>query len=389
MPNYQHKFRSHQPTIYLSAIYLSLILGIAHGLADAAAGFLLGGLPRTMSLEQASWLIILYNILGFGYQPLAGMLADKFQRPRLAVLVGLFSLLLALAIAPWHSQLAVILAGIGSAAFHVGGGALALTATGDRTTGPGFFAAPGTFGLALGIAGGLTGWQINLPIAILLGLMMAFLAIIDLSKYNICSHSPALSGNKSIENAELDDGVLLVLLSAIAFISTVWTSFQFLLQAHLNLLIAIAFAAAIAKLLGGILSQRWGWLRYTIVSLTIATCLLLFSPQNHLTLILGLALLQSTVPITLAATAKIMPQQPATATGFALGLSILIGGIPVIGGLSAIASIPLVSASIVTIATLSLWWVLKSKIIENSKNPVAERTRMDRMPAKNSTPNRN
>lgn len=363
MRNYQHKFRLHQPTIYFSAISLCLILGIAHGLADAAAGFLLGSLPRTMSLEQASGLIILYNILGFGYQPLAGMLTDKFQRPRLAVLVGLFSLLLALAIAQWHSQVAIILAGIGSAAFHVGGGALALTATPDCTTGPGFFAAPGAIGLALGIAGGLTGWQMNLHIAILLGLMMAIVAIIDLSKYDLFSHSPALSGKKSIENPELDDGILLVLLSAIALISTVWTSFQFLLQAHLNILIAIAFAAAIAKVLGGILAQHWGWRRYTIFSLTIAACLLLFGKQSDLTLILGLALLQSSIPITLAATAKIMPQQPATATGFALGLSILIGGIPVIGGLSAIAGIPAVSASIVMVAAMSLWWVLKSKIM--------------------------
>ena len=362
MPNYQHKFRLPQPTIYLSAISLCLILGIAHGLADTAAGFLLGSLPRTMSLEQASGLIILYNILGFGYQPLAGMLTDKFQRPRLAVLVGLFSLLLALAIAQWHSQLAVIFAGIGSAAFHVGGGALALTATGDRTTGLGFFAAPGGIGLTLGIAWGWTGCQVSLPIAILLGLLMAIVAIIDLSKYDFFSHSPALSGNKSIEKPELDDGVLLVLLSAIALTSTVWTSFQFLLQAHLNMLIAIAFAAAIAKIFGGILAQRWGWRRYTIFSLTIAACLLLFGKQSDLTLILGLALLQSSIPITLAATAKIMPQQPATATGFALGLAIIIGGIPVMGGLSAIVGTSAVSALIVMVAAMSLWWVLKMRL---------------------------
>ena len=363
MRNYQHKFRLHQPTIYLSAISLCLILGIAHGLADAAAGFLLGSLPRTMSLEQASWLIILYNILGFGYQPLAGMLTDKFQRPRLAVLVGLLALLLALAIAQWHSQLAVILAGIGSAAFHVGGGALALTATGDRTTGPGIFAAPGAIGLTLGGAWGLTGYEVSLPIVILLGLMMALVAIIDLSKYEVFSHDQALSGKETIENIPLDDWVLLVLLSAIALTSTVWTSFQFLLQMDLNQLVAIAFVAGIAKVFGGILAQRWGWRRYTIVSLTIAAVLLLFYSPNYLTLILGLALLQSSIPVTLAATAKIMPQQPATATGLALGLAIIIGGIPVIGGLSEIAGIPAVSALIVMVSALSLWWVLKSKIM--------------------------
>ncbi len=58
-----------------------------------------------------------------------------------------------------------------------------------------------------------------------------------------------------------------------------------------------------------------------------------------------------------------MPQQPATATGFALGLAIIVGGIPVMGGLSKIAGIPAVSALIVMVSALSLWWVLKSKIM--------------------------
>ncbi|MFB2833321.1 MFS transporter [Floridanema evergladense] len=321
MQNYLLNFRLHQKTIYLSAISLCLILGIAHGFADAAAGFLLGSLPRTMSLEQASWLIILYNILGFGYQPLAGMLTDKSKRPRLAVLVGLFLLLSALIVAQWHSQLAVILAGIGSAVFHVGGGALALAATPNRTTGPGFFAAPGAIGLAVGGVLGLTGYKVILPIIILLGLMLCIIGVIDLSKYNLLPYFQVKFEQEEIENTQKNDGILLVLLSAIALTSTVWTSFQFLLQNQLNIIIAIALAATIGKIFGGIFAQRWGWRRYTIASLTIATFLLFYQP-NHLTLILGLALLQSSIPVTLAATAKIMPQQPATATGFALGLAI-------------------------------------------------------------------
>ncbi len=60
------------------------------------------------------------------------------------------------------------------------------------------------------------------------------------------------------------------MLSAIALTSTVWTSFQFVLQMDINQLVAIAFGAGIAKAFGGILAQRWGWRRYTIVSLTSA-----------------------------------------------------------------------------------------------------------------------
>ena len=357
MQNYQLNFRFYRPTIYPSALSLSLILGIAHGFADAAAGFLLGRLPHTMSLEQASGLIILYNVLGFGYQPLVGMLTDKFKRPHLAVLVGLSSLLLALLVKDGDSQIAIILAGIGSAAFHVGGGSFALAATPyKKTIGSGLFTAPGIIGLAVGGVLGFTGNNITIPIVLLMGLMIGIISIINLSKYDL---SYAHIENEATENDNFGDEFLLVLLIAIALTSTVWTSFQFLLQTHLDLIIVIAFAAAIAKVCGGILAQRWGWRRYTIFSLTIAAFLLLYGQQNHLTLILGLALLQSTIPITLAATAKIMPQQPATATGFALGLSILIGGIPVIAGLGEITSIPTVSALIVLITTLSLWWVLK------------------------------
>lgn len=348
-------------TIYLHNIYLCIILGIAHGLADGAAGFLLGSLSHTMSLEKASGLIIIYNVLGFGYQPLAGIFSDKWKCPHLATLLGLFSLLFGLLLTNWHSQMAVILAGIGSAAFHVGAGSLAITTASHRTTGLGIFTAPGVVGLAIGGAAGWTGYNLTLPISLLLVFIIVIIAINRQiwQNYELIS----CSTNES-ENAYLDDGIVLILLMLIALISTVWTSFQFLLQNNLQMLIIIAIAAAIAKVCGGILAEYWGWKWWMIISLTIAAFLLLVNQKNHLSLILSLALLQSTVPITLAATARIMPQQPATATGFALGFSIIIGGVPVILDLSNIVAIPTISFLIVTITTLSFYWILKSKVIQ-------------------------
>ncbi len=79
-----------------------------------------------------------------------------------------------------------------------------------QLTDPGIFAAPGAIGLTLGGAWGWTGYEVNLPIIILLGLMMAILAIIDLSKYEVFSHDQALSGKETIENIQVDDWALLV-----------------------------------------------------------------------------------------------------------------------------------------------------------------------------------
>ena len=353
--------------IGIFTILVSLILGISHGLADGAAGFLLASLPRTMSLEQASVMIIIYNILGFGYQPLVGMLTDKLKCYRLSVCIGLCLLLLALLLGNWQIKLAVIFAGIGSAAFHVGGGALALAATPNCTIGPGLFAAPGVVGLAIGAVLGLTGYSVTLPLVLLLGLTISILAIIEVSK--LPKYQPKLeftdmgeqqhfSIRQNSQNLKSDDWNLLVLVSAIALISTVWTSYQFLLQTHVDLIITLAVAAAIAKVLGGILAEKWGWWRWTRGSLIVAIIMLLIPGQNHLPLILGLALLQSTIPITLTATAGIMPQQPATASGFALGIAIILGGIPVVVGLSEIAVTPVISALIVVVTLLFLRWEL-------------------------------
>src|SRR5262245_43874184 len=147
---------------------LPLALGLAHGVADGAAGLLLGGLPGSMPLEQVALLVLLYNALAFGGQPVVGLLADRAGRPRAAALVGLLLLAGALLAGIGQPQAAVALAGLGSAAFHVGGGALALCATKGRASGPGLFAAPGVVGLAAGgalAAAGYTAiWPFLLPL---------------------------------------------------------------------------------------------------------------------------------------------------------------------------------------------------------------------------------
>src|SRR5262245_49161828 len=97
---------------------LPIVLGLAHGAADGAAGLLLGGLPRAMEPTQVALLVLLYNVLAFGGQPLVGLLADQSRRPRAVALAGLLLLCGALLVGDHQLRLAVALAGLGSAAFH-------------------------------------------------------------------------------------------------------------------------------------------------------------------------------------------------------------------------------------------------------------------------------
>ena len=68
------------------------------------------------------------------------------------------------------------LAGIGSAAFHVGAGALTLRSCGGRSDGAGLFAAPGVVGLAIGGALAVSGYYPYAPF--LIALLALFVAIV-------------------------------------------------------------------------------------------------------------------------------------------------------------------------------------------------------------------
>jgi FSR family fosmidomycin resistance protein-like MFS transporter len=352
---------------------LPLILGVAHGVADGAAGMLLGSLPRGMALGQVALLVLLYNALAFGAQPLVGLAADRAGRPRAAALAGL--LLLGAALLAFESQprLAVALAGLGSAAFHVGGGALALCATRGRAAGPGLFAAPGVIGLAAGGALAAGGYLLVWPLLLVLAVLM--LAILELDVPALpYSHQTKDQRPKTSDTGHLSslvlrpstavefeghDLVMLALLAAIALRSAVWSSLEFLLAGRYELLLAMALAAALGKIAGGLLADWIGWRQWAFGSLALAAPLLALGGQSMPALLAGVALLQSATPVALAASARLLPRRPATAAGLALGLAIAVGGLPSLGGLSPAIGAPPAMVSLLVAAALALWWAVR------------------------------
>lgn len=339
----------------MQRLWLPAVLGLAHGVVDGVAGFLLFSLSQSLMPPQVGVCVLLYNALAFGGQPSAGLLIDRIQRPRAAVLAGLLLLSTALIIVNSQPVVAVVLAGLGSAVFHSGGGALAVCATRNCATGAGLFAAPGVFGLAVGGALAVTGHTIIWSVAwsFLLLMLVSVLAVFPL---------PVLPYNQQIveQGGDTQHQLLLLLLAAIALRSSIWNIFQFLLQGQLTVLLALAMAAATGKLLGGILANWLGWRRFSMGALLVATPLLLLGGQHLAALLPGVALLQSVTPLALAATGKLLPQQPATAAGLALGLAIALGGFPFFSGLGLNVSTPTAITLVLVAALVSLRRVLNN-----------------------------
>lgn len=343
-------------------LLLPLVLGLSHGVADGSVGMQLGLLPGRMPLAEVGLLVLAYNVLAFGSQPFLGLVVDRYGRPREAVLGGLLLHVAALLLSHEMPVPAVALAGIGSALFHIGGGALALCATQGQAVGPGLFAAPGVVGLAIGGGLAVAGYRFWEPFLLLLLVSVVVVAAVHLPPlpYSPFHKEPIL---------ERHDFVMLVLLAAIALRSAVWTTYQYLLDGRVEMLLLIAAAAALGKLLGGVLADRVGWRDYSLGALLLAAPLLSFGGNNLLTLLPGIALLQSVTPVALGAAGHLLPHKPATASGLVLGLAIAVGGLPGLAQLSPHMASPPVLTLLVLGGALTLWYVLGKRSMPELLTP--------------------
>lgn len=122
------------------------IYAAAHFLVDLGCALLLLG--RICPDWNPGTAILLYNLLAFAVQMPVGLLADKLGRCHLFASAGCLLVLLGWALPPGPA--AVITAGLGNAAFHVGGGLNTLNEGGRRAGPLGLFVSPGAFGVYLG-----------------------------------------------------------------------------------------------------------------------------------------------------------------------------------------------------------------------------------------------
>lgn len=304
---------------------LPAVLGLAHGVSDCAAGLLLGSLSSDQSIYSIAVMVMLYNLLAFGAQPLAGLIIDKLRSPKPAVLTGLAAMSSAILLFYFNPFASVILAGIASALFHTGGGAMALCSVPGKASGAGLFSAPGVAGLAVG---GFLAVNGIFPAAFMLVLLLVLFAAVYILK------SPGLPYNIKSYDAEFDkhDFIMLVLLLAIALRSAVWNIFQHLEHGEVQNIILISMAAAGGKIFGGYAGDYFGWKRYSYAALAAAVPLLVLGEYSIYFLLPGIGLVQSVTPVMVSAVYKNINKLPATAAGLSFGLAIAAGGIPFAAG---------------------------------------------------------
>ncbi len=296
------------------------VLGLIHGLIDATSvGLVISSLYLQQSNSQVFFIWVLtYNILAFGLQFPLGILVDKFKTEKLSMLWSFLLLIIAIIFFK-QTAIVVILAGIANALFHIGGGSYSLSLSPEKASFPGIFVAPGALGLTIGILLGRATNQIWWPFIILLITSAIFVIL----------YKPTTVENQDKQIRKKLPAyyfIFALILLVIVIRSIYGLTFQFPWKSDLTLMWILTGAIVLGKMLGGILGDKFGFLRTTVLALIISTPLLVWGQPIPALAIMGSFFFQFTMPIALTVLSNLMPNRPATAFGLNC-LALLIGAL--------------------------------------------------------------
>ncbi len=289
------------------------VYGLIHAAVDATtvSVFFAAMAVHQVTPGRVYGLVIAYNLLAFAGQALWGYLTDKFQIPRGATAAGIGLAALAVVALPVNPVLVVILAGTGNAMFHVGGGTVCLWVEKGRSAPPGIFVAPGSLGLAIGLWMGRAETFLLWPLLVAMGVCLAVVVLYRIPKVR-AYREPAI--RPSVAYLPLIVGVLLFTVAVRSFVGL---SSVYELPKLPIISMGLVTAALLGKGLGGVLSDRFGWIPISVGALLVSAPMVAFGSGEPWVLLVGLCIFQLTMPVTLAALAALLPGRPGLSFGAA------------------------------------------------------------------------
>ncbi len=299
------------------------------------------------------WLMamLLYNFCAFALQMPIGLLADRLNRNSTLAAAGCV-----LVFGGWlflrAPLAAVILAGIGNACYHVGGGVDVLNTCEEEISPLGIFVSPGAMGIFLG-----TLWGQSRAVSMWIPLtgLVLFASVIPLldiyHNRSLRSRNQPLSLTLSTPGGKSAALVLVSCFLAVLLQSYLSLSLSFPWKAG-GLAVWAAIAVVLGKTLGGFLGDRLGANKTTAGTIGLSAVLFLASGYA-IPGIGAIFLFHCSVPLLFWYAARLLPQ----AKGFSFGLlkfALFLGALPTTIGLALPqpGSIPLAIGTAVLLALL-------------------------------------
>lgn len=351
------------------------IYSLVHALVDFACATLLTLWVTTQYGARPGILLIsfiAYNFFAFAMQLPIGILADILDCNALVSAAGCLTVALAYALSPL-GVLAAVVAGIGNAMFHIGGGIDVLNISDHKATLPGIFVATGAMGLFLGSNAArfhVSGISISfldsdgkvLSAAVILMLILAAAALVWLYK--------KAKGEFGIRNAEVifrrmakpEVYIAWCMLITILIRGCIGLVMNYEWKNSFTAGLITVSAVVLGKMLGGIAGDRFGWRRVTVGSLLVAAVLFVFSFDSMVCGVAAILLFNMSMPITLTALANRFEANKGMAFGMTT-VALFIGALPALLGVgAALFSLPVLVGTTLLSAGL-LWYGLKNETV--------------------------
>lgn len=319
------------------------LYSLAHFWVDLSCAFLV--FRTLLDSGDLAMCLLLYNFCAFAMQMPLGLIADKLDRNGLVAAVG--CLLVALAYLSPIPLVTAVVAGMGNALFHLGGGIDVLNGSRKKAAALGVFVSPGALGLFIGTAWG----KGSVPALWVgpLGLVLLATAILTIAK--------GPSGNAPMDPTPVRGyAPLLPLFAVVVLRSYMGMNQAFPWKGTGQWAVLLTLALVLGKTAGGFLMDKLGPRKASAASLLLAAVLYLFCDVPVLGTI-AVFLFNMTMPITLWAAARVTPG----AKGFAFGLltfGLFIGYIPTWLGWPSLLNGPSDYALMAVASLVLLWWPL-------------------------------
>ena len=253
------------------------IYSIIHFIVDLACAILVTNLVTQKMGANINLFIavLIYNFFAFAIQLPIGILADKVNKNAICSAIGC----LLVAIAFGFSNFGIIacfIAGLGNAMFHVGGGIDVLNISDKKATLSGIFVSTGAMGIFLGRKSYSIGF--NRYYIVILILLMS--AIVLFWLYNQIKDK-VKNEEVIIPKTSKDEIIAIVCLIITVIIrGYVGLILSFEWKSSFILALISIFAVVFGKMLGGIIGDKIGFMKISLLSLIVSAFLFIFAFDN-------------------------------------------------------------------------------------------------------------
>ena len=305
-----------------------LIYSTIHFIVDLACAILVTNFISQKIGGNISFFIgiIVYNFFAFAMQLPVGIIADKVNKNAICSAIGCLLVAIAFGLSNF-GIVACTIAGIGNAMFHVGGGIDVLNISDKKATLSGIFVSTGAMGIFLGGKSSSIGF--NKYYIIVVTLLLS--AILLLWLYNQIKEKvrnekviiPKINSNEMI--------AIICLIITVCIRGYVGLILSFEWKSNFILAVISICAVVFGKMLGGIIGDRIGFTKISLISLIVSAICFIFAFNNSILGILAILFFNMTMPITLTALSNILFNNKGMAFGL-LTLALFIGAMPVFFG---------------------------------------------------------